>query len=215
MVLTGGHFRHVSLQDSKGGLLVDRHECTNNIEIQRTRAETSEIEERIALINEQADLLRQQITDAQKQLADKRRQIAIRISDISSATHDIHARRSNEQDKVQQSIKRLAYESDKTHASTMEMRSYLVHSTADIAGLKLLKRRTKDGEIRETCHIGPDLDRHRTFSKSGRHVKIWDLRELNGMLELCIRLISNFQLTLAQTLHRTNFRHPCLLSHNF
>jgi hypothetical protein len=164
-------------------LLVDRQECTNNIEIQRARAETAEIEERTALINEQAELLRQQIKGTQKRLLDKRRQIATRGSDISSATHDITARRANERDKIQQSIKRLEYESDKVHASAMEMRSYLVHSAADIAGLKSLKRRTKEGEIKETWYIGPDLDRHRTLSKSGRHIRVWDLRELNGKFE--------------------------------
>jgi len=30
--------QHVSLADSKGGLLVDRQECTNNLNWQRTKA---------------------------------------------------------------------------------------------------------------------------------------------------------------------------------
>ncbi|KAF9736056.1 hypothetical protein PMIN02_001635 [Paraphaeosphaeria minitans] len=218
--------QHVSLQDSKGGLLVDRLECTNNIEIQRTRAETAEIEERTVLINEQAKLLRQQIEDAQKQLAEKRRQISTRRSDISSATHDVNARRANQRDKVQQSIKRLEYESDKVHASVMEMRSYLVHSAADIAGLKSLKRRTKEGVIMETWYIGPDIDRHRTLSKSGRHVRVWDLRELNdappdelsasllAITQLLTRATAYLGLRLPSeiTLPHKDFPHPTIIN---
>ncbi|KAJ4345793.1 uncharacterized protein N0V89_011928 [Didymosphaeria variabile] len=218
--------QYVSLQDSKGGLLVDRQECTNHIEIQRTRAETAEIEERTALINEQAELLRRQIDDARKKLAEKRRQTALRRSDISSATHDVDVRRANERDKIQQSIKRLGYESDKVHASTMEMRSYLVNSAADIAGLKSIKRRTKDGEIKETFYMGPDIDRHRTLSKSGRHVRIWDLLELNdappdevsasllAVTQLLIRVTAYLGLRLPSeiTLPHKDYPHPTITS---
>lgn len=46
----------VSLSDSKGGFLVDRQLCTDNLNWQRTRTETIEIEERMTLITEQAAL---------------------------------------------------------------------------------------------------------------------------------------------------------------
>ena len=55
--------QHVSLSDSKGGFLVDRYESTKNLELQRTKAETVEIEERLGLITEQADLLRKQMEE--------------------------------------------------------------------------------------------------------------------------------------------------------
>ncbi|KAF1969029.1 hypothetical protein BU23DRAFT_601867 [Bimuria novae-zelandiae CBS 107.79] len=193
--------QHVSLQDSKGGLLVDRQECTNHVELQRTRAETVEIEERTSLINEQADLLRQQIERAQKLLLDKRRNMSKRKSDFSSATHDVDARRNNERDKVQQSIKRLEYECDKVHSSTMDMRSYLCHSAADIAGLKSIKRRVRDGPIKETWYIGPDMDPNRTASKSGRYLRVWDLREINDAPpeELTASLLAVTQLLITVT----------------
>lgn len=177
-------------------MLVDRQECTNNIELQRTRTETAEIEERTALINEQADFLRRQIEDVRKQLADRRRNTATRKSDLSSATHDVEARRDNERDKVQQSIKRLEYESDKVHSTTMEMRSYLCHSAADIAGLKSVKRRMRDGKIKETWYIGPDMDPNRLSSKSGKYLRVWDLREIDDAApeELSASLLAVVQL---------------------
>lgn len=217
--------RHVSLQDSKGGLLVDRLECTNNVELQRTRAETMEIEERIATIKEHTDLLRQQVAAAREELQQKRRRVAQRKSDLSSATHDVDARRNNERDKVQQSIKRLEYESDKVHANTMEMRSYLCYSAADIAGLKSIKRRMKDGQIKETWYIGPDVDPNRTLSKSGKYLRVWDLREIDDAMpeELSASLLAVTQLLVRATaylglrlpseiiLPHKDFPHPTIL----
>ncbi|KAF2252771.1 hypothetical protein BU26DRAFT_601021 [Trematosphaeria pertusa] len=160
--------QHVSLVDSKGGLLVDRQECTNNIELQRTKAETAEIEERIGLITEQADLLRQQIEATRKELEAKRAANAQRTSDLTSATYGIESRRANELDKVQHNVKRMDSRSDKVHHDTMEMRMYLCSTAARLAGLKMTKRKTRDGGIKETYNIGP-----------GARLRIWDLRDLN------------------------------------
>jgi hypothetical protein len=159
--------QHVSLADSKGGLLVDRHECTNNVSLQRTKAETAEIEERIQLITEQAALLREQMETTRKQLEAKRAANAQRKSDLSSMTYGIESRRANELDKVQQNLKRMDYKSDKVHHETIEMRMYLCNTAAKLAGLKITRRRTKEGGIKDIFNIGP-----------GTRLRIHDLRDL-------------------------------------
>lgn len=166
--------QHVSLADSKGGLLVDRQECTNNIELQRTRAETAEISERLGLIAEQADLLRAQMEATRKQIEAQRAINAQRKSDMSSATYGIDSRRANELDKVQQNVKRMDYKSDKVHHDIMEMRTYHCGTAARLAGLKMTKRRTKDGGVKEMYNIGP-----------GSRIRIYDLRDMNGMFVRC------------------------------
>jgi len=163
--------QHVSLVDSKGGLLVDRQECTNNVELQRTKAETAEINERLGLIAEQANLLRDQMEAARKHIEAQRTENAQRKSDMSSATYGIDSRRANELDKVQQNVKRMDYKSDKVHHDTMEMRTYLCSTAARLAGLKTTKRRTKNGGVKEMYNIGP-----------GSRIRIYDLRDMNGML---------------------------------
>ena len=163
--------QHVSLTDSKGGLLVDRQECTNNLNWQRTRAETLEIKERLQLVAGQADRLREQMEATRKQLEAKRAVAAQRKSDLSSATYGIESRRANELDKVQQNVKRLDYKLDKAHHDTTELRMQLCTTAAKLAGLKMSRRKSKDGSIKEVVNIGP-----------GARLRIWDLRDLNGML---------------------------------
>lgn len=160
--------QHVSLTDSKGGLLVDRHECTNNLNWQRTKAETAEIQERLQLVAEQAKYLREQMEAARRQLEAKRAANAQKKSDLSSATYGITSRRANELDKVQQNVKRLDYRSDKMHHDTTELRMQICTTAAKLAGLKLNRRKTKDGGIKEVFNIGP-----------GTRLRIWDLRDLN------------------------------------
>ncbi|OAL55660.1 hypothetical protein IQ07DRAFT_607955 [Pyrenochaeta sp. DS3sAY3a] len=160
--------QHVSLTDSKGGLLVDRHECTNNLNWQRTKAETAEAQERIQLIAEQAKSLRQRMDATRRQLEDARAANAQRKSDSSSATYGIESRRANELDKVQQNIKRLDYKADRLHHDTTKLRMQLCTTAAKLAGLKLNRRKTKDGGVRDVFNIGP-----------GTRLRIWDLRELN------------------------------------
>ncbi|KAF1839903.1 uncharacterized protein K460DRAFT_390134 [Cucurbitaria berberidis CBS 394.84] len=160
--------QHVSLTDSKGGLLVDRHECTNNLNWQRTKAETAEIQERLQLISEQADRLRQHMEATRKQLEAHRAANAQRKSDLSSVTYGIESRRANELDKVQQNIKRLDYKSEKMHHDTIELRMQLCTTAAKLAGLKLNRRKTRDGGTKDVFNIGP-----------GTRLRIWDLRDLN------------------------------------
>jgi hypothetical protein len=177
--------QHVSLTDSKGGLLVDRHECTNNLNWQRTKTETAEIQERVQLIKEQADRLREQMEATRLQLETKRKANAQRKSDLSSVTYGIESRRANELDKLQQTVKRMEYKSDRIHHDTIELRMQLCTTAAKLAGLKASKRRTKDGSIKDVFNIGP-----------GTRLRIWDLRELNGTSSRCLYLTSI--LTLAR-----------------
>ncbi|KAJ8108399.1 hypothetical protein OPT61_g8202 [Boeremia exigua] len=158
----------VSLSDSKGGFLVDRQLCTDNLDWQRTRTETVETEERMTLIAEQAVRLRQQMEVLRQDIETKRAANAQRKSDLSSATYGIESRRANELDKVQQMVKRMDYKSDKVHYETIEQRRQLCTTAAKLAGLKMSKRRTKDGGIKEVYNIGP-----------GTKLRIWDLRDLN------------------------------------
>ena len=161
--------QHVPLTDSRGGLLVDRQECTNNLNWQRTKAETAEIQERSQLISEQADRLREQMEATRRLLEAKRAANAQRKSDLSSATYGIESRRANELDKVQQDVRRLNYKSDKMHRDTIELRMQLCTTAAKFAGLKISRRKTKNGGIKEVVNIGP-----------GTRLRIWDLRDLNG-----------------------------------
>ena len=186
--------QHVSLTDSKGGLLVDRHECTNNLNWQRTKAETAETQERLQLISEQADRLREQMAATRKQLEANRASNAQRRSDLSSATYGIDSRRANELDKVQQIIRRLDYKSEKLHHDTIELRMQLCTTAAKLAGLKLNRRKTKDGGIKDVVHIGP-----------GTRLRVWDLRHLNGMSDACSRM--GHILTGSQMLLLTAYLH--------
>ena len=162
--------QHVSLNDSRGGLLVDRHECTKSVELQRTKAWTVEVEDRIANIMEQSALFRDQVKAARQEIEQKKAMIARRKSDLSSATYGIESRRANELDKLQQNIKRMTYKSDKVHHETIEWRMYHCNTAAKLAGLKMSRRKTKDGGVREVYNIGP-----------GNALRVYDLRELNGM----------------------------------
>jgi hypothetical protein len=160
--------QHVSLKDSKGGLLVDRQECTNHLNLQRTKAETADTQERLQLISEQADRLRAQMEATRKQLEARRAESAQRKSDLSSATYGIDSRRANELDKVQQHVKRISYKSETMHHDTMDLRMQLCTTAAQLAGLKTTRRKSKDGSIKEVFNMGP-----------GSRLRIWDLRDLN------------------------------------
>jgi hypothetical protein len=162
--------QHVSLADSKGGLLVDRHECTKNINLQKTRAKTAEVEERLQLIADQATLLRDQMEQTRQQILEKKTQISQRKSDLSSMSYGVQTRRANEVDKAQQNIKRMIYRGDRTHHEIMEMRTHLTYTAAKLAGLKMSKRKTKDGGVKEVYIIGP-----------GTRLRIYDLKDLHGM----------------------------------
>ncbi|ORY14577.1 UV radiation resistance protein and autophagy-related subunit 14-domain-containing protein [Clohesyomyces aquaticus] len=160
--------QHVSLTDSKGGLLVDRHECSKNVELQRTQAETLEAEERIRGINEAMVLLREQMEITKRELEEKKAKITRKKSEFSSMEYGIESRRANELDKVKHDVKRMHYKSDKVHHETTEMRIYLCTTAARLAGLKMTRRRTKEGGIKEVYNIGP-----------GTRLRIYDLRDLH------------------------------------
>jgi hypothetical protein len=160
--------QHVSLADSKGGLLVDRQECTHHLNWQRTKAETAEIQERMQLIAEQSSHLQDRINATRKLVESQRSANAQRKSDLSSATYGIDSRRANELDKVQQHVKRIDYKSDKMHHDTMELRMQLCTTAAKLVGLKNTRWKNKDGSIKDAFNIGP-----------GSRLRIYDLRDLN------------------------------------
>ncbi|KAJ4314210.1 hypothetical protein N0V94_006568 [Neodidymelliopsis sp. IMI 364377] len=205
----------VSLSDSKGGFLVDRQLCTDNLNWQRTKAETTEIEERLQLITEQAGRLREQMDTVRKELDAKRAANAQRKSDLSSATYGIDSRRANELDKVQQMVKRLDYKSDKVHHDTIEQRRQLCTTSAKLAGLKVTKRRTRDGGIKEVFNIGP-----------GTRLRIWDLRDMNdappdylsaslaAVAQLLVRVAAYLGIRLPAeiTLPHTDYPQPTIFS---
>jgi hypothetical protein len=161
--------QHVSLKDSKGGLLVDRQECTNNLNWQRTKAEMTEIQERMQLITEQSNRLRAQMEATRKQMEMQRAAIAQRKSDISSATYGVDTRRANELDKLQLRVKKVASGSDRMHQDTGDLRMQLCTTAAKLAGLKTSRRRNKDGIVKDVFNIGP-----------GTRLRICDLKDLNG-----------------------------------
>jgi chromosome segregation ATPase len=161
--------QHVSLADSKGGLLVDRQECTNNLNWQRTKAETAEIQERLQSISEHADRLREQMEATRKQLEAKRAANSQRKSDLSSATYGIDSRRANELDKVQQKVKKVDYNADKMHHDTIDLRMQLCSTAAKLAGLKLDRSKSRGGSVKDVFSIG-----------AGKPLRVYDLRDLNG-----------------------------------
>ncbi|KAF2201754.1 hypothetical protein GQ43DRAFT_393486 [Delitschia confertaspora ATCC 74209] len=161
--------QHVSLKDSRGGLLVDRHECTKTVDMERAQAETLEVESRISMITDHAAMLRAEMDQTECEIQERKAAIAQRKSDIDSATYGLQARRANVVDKLQQNIKRMMYKSDKVHQETVEMRMYLCSMAAKLAGLKAPRRRTSDGVIKEVYCIGP-----------GTALRVYDLRELNS-----------------------------------
>lgn len=161
--------QHISLGGSTGGALIDRHESTKAIELQRIKAETAESEERITLITEQCDLLRKQLEESRKDITARKAALAQRRSDLASATHGVDARRSNELDKVKQGIKKIEYKWDRKHQETVEARMYLCRAAAKLAGLKQTRRKTRDGGTKDVYNIGP-----------GQKIRIYDLRDLNN-----------------------------------
>ena len=207
--------QHVSLADSKGGLLVDRQECTNHLNLQRAKAETAETQERLQLIAEQADSLRAQMEATRKQMEAQRAANAQRKSDLSSATYGIDSRRANELEKVQQHIKRIDYKSEKMHYETMDLRMQLCTTAAKLAGLKTTRRKNKDGSIKEVFNIGP-----------GSRLRIWDLRDLNdappdqlsaslgALAQLLVRIAAYLGIRLPAeiTLPHTDYPQPTIFS---
>ncbi|KAF2831499.1 hypothetical protein CC86DRAFT_366850 [Ophiobolus disseminans] len=207
--------QHVSLADSKGGLLVDRQECTNHVNLQRMKAETTETQERLQLIAEHADHLRAQMEATRKQLDARRTANAQRKSDLSSATYGIDSRRANELDKVQQHVKRIDYKSDKMHHETMDLRMQLCTTAARLAGLKMTRRKNKDGSIKDAYNIGP-----------GTRLRIWNLRDLNdappdqlsaslgAVAQLLVRVAAYMGIRLPAeiTLPHTDYPQPTIFS---
>ncbi|OCK80523.1 hypothetical protein K432DRAFT_434689 [Lepidopterella palustris CBS 459.81] len=161
--------QQISLGGSTGGMLIDRHESTKNIEQRLVEAETAEVEERISLITEHVALLTEQINKTRLEHNARKAAIAQRRSDIASATHGLESRRAKELEKIQQNTKRMNYKWEKKHQETVEARGYLCKAAAKLAGLKQTRRKAKDGGTKDVYNIGP-----------GSKLRIYDLRDLNN-----------------------------------
>ncbi|KAF2836469.1 hypothetical protein M501DRAFT_939727 [Patellaria atrata CBS 101060] len=148
------------------GALFDLHESAKTADLERVRAEITEVEERVRLITEQAELLKRQVEASKKEIAAKKAAAAQRRSDAESAKHEVESRRANELNKLSKTTKHSGYRWDSQHGDTVHARMFLCREAASLAGLKQRKRRVKDGSVRDEYIIGG--------------VPIVDLRHLNS-----------------------------------
>ncbi|EON64211.1 hypothetical protein W97_03441 [Coniosporium apollinis CBS 100218] len=135
---------------SLSGLLVNTHESSKKLRLERTVAETTQTAERINLITEQVELLKRQMEEVKKEMAARKEAMARRCSDLASANHDVEARRNNELEKVLKSVRHANQRLERTHTQTVDARMYLCRAAAELAGLKEQKRMSRDG----TCKMG-------------------------------------------------------------
>ena len=87
---------------------------------------------------------------------------------------------------MQQKVKRLDYNADKMHHDTIDLRMQLCTTAAKLAGLKMQRRKTRDGGVKEVFNIGP-----------GSRLRVYDLRDMNG--KILAMFHPELWLTLAQT----------------
>lgn len=165
---------------SLSGLLVNTHESSKKLRLERTVAETTQTAERINLITEQVELLKRQMEEVKKEMAARKEAMARRRSDLASANHDVEARRNNELEKVLKSVRHANQRLERTHTQTVDARMYLCRAAAELAGLKEQKRISRDGTFKMGYFIGG--------------IPITDLRNLHsehGRNPVCTRAITN------------------------
>lgn len=150
---------------SLGETLVDTHESSKRVAVERDVAAREEIHERIRLITEQSELLKRQMEESRREIAAHKAAIAQRRSDLESATYNVDKRRAKELDMVKEVIRTVKHADDVGHREDIRSKVWHCKHAADVAGLKQRRRRTRDGQIKPEYYIGG--------------VRIHDLRDLN------------------------------------
>jgi len=151
---------------SLSNTLIDTHECAKRVDLDRMRSEAAEINNRVDSITEHAAALQKEMEKYKAEIASKKAALAQRRSDAGSARHGLETRDTREIDAVQQSIVRTRYRWGKLHNETMSARFTLCREAAVLAGLKMKRRKGRDGRAKDEYMIGG--------------VKISDLRDMNG-----------------------------------
>ncbi|KAK7729596.1 hypothetical protein SLS57_002084 [Botryosphaeria dothidea] len=151
---------------SLGETLVDTHESSKRVAVERDIAATEEIQERMRLITEQTELLKRQMEETRREIAARKAAIAQRRSDLESATYNIDKRRAKELDMVKEVIRTVKHADDVGHREDIRSKVWHCKHAADVAGLKQRRRRSRDGQTKLEYYIGG--------------VRIHDLRDLNS-----------------------------------
>ncbi|KKY26187.1 hypothetical protein UCDDS831_g01697 [Diplodia seriata] len=150
---------------SLGETLVDTHECSKRVAVERDLATKEELQERMRLITEQTDLLKRQIEETRREIAARKAAIAQRHSDLESASYNVDKRRAKDLSVVKEVIGTVKHADDIGHREDIRSKVWHCKHAADIAGLKQRRRRSKDGQTKMEYYIGG--------------VRIYDLRDLN------------------------------------
>ncbi|KAL1651389.1 hypothetical protein SLS58_000729 [Diplodia intermedia] len=150
---------------SLGETLVDTHECSKRVAVERDLAAKEELQERMRLITEQTDLLKRQIEETRREIAARKAAIAQRHSDLESASYNVDKRRAKDLSVVKEVIGTVKHADDIGHREDIRSKVWHCKHAADIAGLKQRRRRSKDGQTKMEYYIGG--------------VRIYDLRDLN------------------------------------
>lgn len=151
---------------SLGETLVDTHESSKRVAVERDVAEAEEIQERIRMITEQSELLKRQMEETRREIAARKAAIAQRRSDMESATYNVDKRRAKELDMVKEVIRTVKHADDIGHREDIRSKVWHCKHAAEVAGMKRRNRRSRDGLAKVEYYIGG--------------VRIHDLRDLNS-----------------------------------
>lgn len=146
--------------------LVEAREGAKKYERERNLAASAEAQERIGLISHRTSTLQEEIEQCRKEVAARKAVVARRRADLKTGQDGLAARRNTALEHVKKRTERVEQKWHRLHDKTVEDRSYLVREAANLAGLKLRRRKTKDGGIKEEYTI--------------YGVGIVDLRDLNS-----------------------------------
>lgn len=151
---------------SLGETLVDTHESSKRVAVERDHAAKEEHRERMRLITEQTDLLKRQIEETRREIAARKAAIAQRHSDLESASYNVDKRRAKDLGVVKEVIGTVKHADDIGQREDIRSKVWHCKHAADVAGLKQRRRRSKDGQTKLEYYIGG--------------VRIYDLRDLNS-----------------------------------
>ncbi|KAK8256640.1 UV radiation resistance protein and autophagy-related subunit 14-domain-containing protein [Phyllosticta capitalensis] len=150
---------------SLGEILVDTHESSKRVAVEREYTKAAESQERVRQITEQADLLRKHLEDGKREISARKAAISQRRSDLESATYNIDERRGKDLANVKSAIRAVKEADDVGHRDDIRSKVWHCKHAAEVAGLKQRRRRTRDGQIKTEYYMGG--------------VCVYDLRDLN------------------------------------